>query len=98
MSWGHGQERTALPPPQNLRRADAYEPWPGARALRVPRTVQWMADSPKSILVWDFAGACHYWVPRRLWTGQDAPEMAGDAGPVWLPQYFVERLGLSGGP
>lgn len=81
-------------PTTNLRRADAKEPWPGARAHRVSRVVQWMAETERAVLLYDFAAECQYWLPRWLWPRGAVVEMQGEAGPVALPTYFVGRLGL----
>lgn len=77
-----------------LRAFDAREPFPGARRATVSRVVQWMAETEKAVLVYEFESQAQFWLPRWLWPRGACVEMAGEAGPVELPKYVVGRLAL----
>lgn len=79
----------------NLRSCNARPPWRGAARETTDRVVQWMYDTEKAILLYDFAGDCHYWLPRWLWPRGAVVEMMGEAGPVEIPHYVVDRLRLT---
>lgn len=53
---------------------------------------QWMATSPKAILIYRFQDGAQVWVPKSL-VRSDHVTMAGEAGDVLVPRWWAGKQG-----